>query len=347
MVTAEQVKELRERTGAGIMDCKKVLVETDGNIDKAVELLREKGLAKAAKKASRIASEGLVDCYIHNGKYGAMVEVNSETDFVANNEEFKRFVRDVAMHVAASAPKYVSRADVPEDVVAHEKEVLTAQAVTATRNNPDASSVVVFMTDGIPTYRYGTGTTVEGNGSSTAFDDFNQAVEAGKNLKAAGNTIYTVGLLTGYTTGSANMDLRSFKLNFEVNAFIYDKSVINEIKEDFMNDLKFSEELEINKFNNRKLRIKIKESLYIFVPIKIPSSSKMEEVIKGYVLTKPLVNTFLRAAFFIEGLLIPVGIHANNTSDCLKFALFVCNPILSNNPSILFVEYSNSCISSI
>ena len=142
MVTAEQVKELRERTGAGIMDCKKVLVETDGNIDKAVELLREKGLAKAAKKASRIASEGLVDCYIHNGKYGAMVEVNSETDFVANNEEFKRFVRDVAMHVAASAPKYVSRADVPEDVVAHEKEVLTAQAVNEGKPEAVAAKIV-------------------------------------------------------------------------------------------------------------------------------------------------------------------------------------------------------------
>ena len=142
MVTAEQVKELRERTGAGIMDCKKVLVETDGNIDKAVELLREKGLAKAAKKASRIASEGLVDCYIHNGKYGAMVEINSETDFVANNDEFKRFVRDVAMHVAAVAPKYVSRADVPEDVVAHEKEVLTAQAMNEGKPEAVAAKIV-------------------------------------------------------------------------------------------------------------------------------------------------------------------------------------------------------------
>ena len=142
MVTAEQVKELRERTGAGIMDCKKVLVETDGNIDKAVELLREKGLAKAAKKASRIASEGLVDCYIHNGKYGAMVEINSETDFVAKNEEFKRFVRDIAMHVAASAPKYVSRADVPEDVVAHEKEVLTAQAMNEGKPEAVAAKIV-------------------------------------------------------------------------------------------------------------------------------------------------------------------------------------------------------------
>lgn len=130
MITAQQVKELRERTSAGIMDCKNVLVETDGNIEKAVELLREKGLAKAAKKSSRIASEGLVDSYIHNGKYGAMVEINSETDFVSKNEEFKTFVRDIAMHVAAAAPKYVSIEEVPEDLVKKEKEVLKIQALS-------------------------------------------------------------------------------------------------------------------------------------------------------------------------------------------------------------------------
>ena len=88
-VTAELVKELRDRTNAGIMDCKKVLVETDGNIEKAIELLKERGIAKAAKKAGRVASEGMVEAYIHNGKYGSLVEVNSETDFVANNDEFK------------------------------------------------------------------------------------------------------------------------------------------------------------------------------------------------------------------------------------------------------------------
>lgn len=144
MVTAEQVKELRERTGAGIMDCKKVLVETDGNIDKAIELLREKGLAKAAKKASRIASEGLVEAYIHNGKYGAMVEVNSETDFVAKNEEFRTFVKDIAMHIAAVAPKYVSREEVPADVVEAEKATLKAQAL----NEGKPEAVVEKMVEG-------------------------------------------------------------------------------------------------------------------------------------------------------------------------------------------------------
>ena len=144
MVTAEQVKELRERTGAGVMDCKKVLVETDGNIDEAIELLREKGLAKAAKKAGRIASEGLVEAYIHNGKYGAMVEVNSETDFVAKNEEFKTFVKDIAMHIAAVAPKYVSREEVPADVVEAEKATLKAQAL----NEGKPEAVVEKMVEG-------------------------------------------------------------------------------------------------------------------------------------------------------------------------------------------------------
>ena len=127
-ITAEQVKELRDRTGAGIMDCKKVLVESDGNMDKAIELLRERGIAKAAKKAGRIASEGLVEAYIHGGKYGSLVEVNSETDFVANNDDFKDFVKDVAMHIAAVGPEYVKREDVPAHLVEAEKETLKVQA---------------------------------------------------------------------------------------------------------------------------------------------------------------------------------------------------------------------------
>ena len=129
MVTAEQVKELRERTGAGIMDCKKVLVETDGNIEKAIELLREKGIAKAAKKAGRVAAEGLVEAYIHGGRIGAIVEVNSETDFVANNDTFKTFVKDIAMHVAAAGPKYVRIEEVPSDIVEAEKKILREQAL--------------------------------------------------------------------------------------------------------------------------------------------------------------------------------------------------------------------------
>ena len=144
MVTAEQVKELREMTGAGVMDCKKVLVETDGNMDKAVELLRERGIAKAAKKASRIAAEGLVEAYIHSGRYGALVEVNSETDFVSKNEEFRAFVRDVAMHIVASNPKYVSRDEVPADVVEAEKEILKAQAL----NEGKPAAIVDKMVEG-------------------------------------------------------------------------------------------------------------------------------------------------------------------------------------------------------
>lgn len=143
-VTAEQVKELRDRTSAGIMDCKKILVEVDGNMDKAIELLRERGIAKAAKKAGRVASEGLVEAYIHNGKYGSLVEVNSETDFVSNNEDFKNFVKDIAMHVAAVGPKYVSREEVPEAVVNAEKETLKAQAL----NEGKPEAVVEKMVEG-------------------------------------------------------------------------------------------------------------------------------------------------------------------------------------------------------
>lgn len=127
-ITAALVKELREKSGAGMMDCKKALTETNGDMDKAIDFLREKGLASVAKKSSRIASEGLVDSYIHGGRIGVLVEVNSETDFVAKNEEFKSFVRDIAMQVAAVAPKYVSREEVPSEEVEHERKVLTEQA---------------------------------------------------------------------------------------------------------------------------------------------------------------------------------------------------------------------------
>ena len=127
-ISASLIKELREKTGAGMMDCKKALAETDGNMDKAFDYLREKGLSSVAKKSSRITSEGLVDSYIHGGRIGVLIEVNSETDFVAKNDEFKRFVRDMAMQVAAVNPKYISREEVPEEKLAHEKEVLTEQA---------------------------------------------------------------------------------------------------------------------------------------------------------------------------------------------------------------------------
>lgn len=129
-VSAALVKELRERTGAGMMDCKKALVAMDGDIEKAIDELRTKGLAKAAKKAGRIASEGLVLAYIHGGgRIGVLVEVNCETDFVAKTDEYKEFVKDIAMQVAAAAPDYVRREEVPEDVLNREKDVLRAQAL--------------------------------------------------------------------------------------------------------------------------------------------------------------------------------------------------------------------------
>ncbi|MDR7869933.1 MAG: translation elongation factor Ts [Tissierellaceae bacterium] len=128
-ISASLVKDLRERSGAGMMDCKKALVETNGDIEKAIDLLREKGLASAAKKAGRIASEGLVESYIHGGRIGVLIEVNSETDFVAKNEEFKEFVKDMAMQVAAANPKYVKREDVPEEEVERERHVLIQQAM--------------------------------------------------------------------------------------------------------------------------------------------------------------------------------------------------------------------------
>ncbi|ADQ06660.1 translation elongation factor Ts [Caldicellulosiruptor kronotskyensis 2002] len=130
MITAEMVKELREKTGAGMMDCKKALEDAGGDMDKAIELLRERGLAKAAKKASRVAAEGIVESYIHgNGRIGVLVEINCETDFVARNEEFRQFAKDIAMQIAAANPKYVSREEVPLDVIEKEKAILRQQAL--------------------------------------------------------------------------------------------------------------------------------------------------------------------------------------------------------------------------
>lgn len=125
-----QIKTLRQRTGAGILDCKKALTEAEGDLDAAVDWLRTKGIANAAKKASRIASEGLVGSYIHaNGKIGVLVEINCETDFVALNEGFQDLVRDISMHIAAAAPDYVSRDEVPADVIAKEREIQLARTL--------------------------------------------------------------------------------------------------------------------------------------------------------------------------------------------------------------------------
>ena len=128
-ITAADVKKLRDLTGAGMMDAKKALSETDGDFDKAIELLRVKGQAKAAKRGGRAASEGLVMSYLHhNGKVGALVEINCETDFVARADEFAEFAREVASHVAATAPMYVAEEDVPEDIREAELRVFREQA---------------------------------------------------------------------------------------------------------------------------------------------------------------------------------------------------------------------------
>ncbi|HOV78744.1 MAG TPA: translation elongation factor Ts [Bacillota bacterium] len=144
-VPANLVKELRERTGAGMMDCKKALSETGGDIEKATTYLREKGLAAAAKKAGRIAAEGLVESYIHGaGRIGVLVEVNCETDFVAKTEEFKSFVRDIAMQIAASKPEYVRREEIPAENVERERSILRRQAL----NEGKPEKIVDKMVEG-------------------------------------------------------------------------------------------------------------------------------------------------------------------------------------------------------
>lgn len=127
-ISATLVRDLREKTGAGMMDCKKALTETSGDFEKAVEYLRKKGIASAAKKAGRATKEGAVTSYIHGeGKVGVLVEINCETDFVARTEQFRTFTKDVAMHIAAAMPQYVRPEEVPADVLAKEKEIAIAQ----------------------------------------------------------------------------------------------------------------------------------------------------------------------------------------------------------------------------
>jgi elongation factor Ts len=132
-ITPEQVKQLRERTGAGVMDCKRALQETGGDIDRAIELLREKGLASVAKRAGRAANQGLIDSYIHfNHTVGVLVEVNCETDFVANTDEFRSLVKDIALHIASpAAPRWLQREDVPADLVTQEEHIARVQAKEA------------------------------------------------------------------------------------------------------------------------------------------------------------------------------------------------------------------------
>lgn len=144
-ISASLVKELRERTGAGMMDCKKALTETGGDLEKAADYLREKGLAAAAKKAGRIAAEGIVEAYIHGaGRIGVLVEVNCETDFVAKTEEFRTLARDIAMQIAAVKPEFVRREDVPTEVVEKEREILRVQAL----NEGKPEKIVDKMVEG-------------------------------------------------------------------------------------------------------------------------------------------------------------------------------------------------------
>ncbi len=142
-ISAGQVKELREKTGAGMMDCKKALTEANGDMEKAIELLREKGLSAAAKKAGRIAAEGVVESYIHmGGKIGVLVEINCETDFVAKTDEFKELARDIAMQIAAYNPLFVSRDEVPADEIEKEKEIYKQQAINEGKPEQIAEKMV-------------------------------------------------------------------------------------------------------------------------------------------------------------------------------------------------------------
>ena len=145
MFTTEDIVKLRKRTNAGMMDCKNALTETDGDLDKATEWLREKGIAKAAKKADRIAAEGLVYSYIHmGGKIGVLVEINCETDFVSRSDSFVALCKDIALHIAASRPLYINENEVPTDVLNHEKEILRAQAL----NEGKPEAIVDKMIEG-------------------------------------------------------------------------------------------------------------------------------------------------------------------------------------------------------
>ena len=148
-ITAGMVNDLRQKTGAGMMDCKKALTEAGGDVEKAVDWLRKKGMASADKKSARDTAEGQVASYIHaGGKIGVMVEVNCETDFAARNDAFQSFVKDLAMHIAASSPQYVRREDVPEAVLVKEKEVLAAQVAEENKAKPKPANVVEKIVEG-------------------------------------------------------------------------------------------------------------------------------------------------------------------------------------------------------
>jgi elongation factor Ts len=148
-ITATAVKQLREKTGAGMMECKNALVEAAGNEDKAVDILRERGLASAKKREGRIAAEGIVGQYIHmGGKVGVLVELNCETDFVARGDEFQQLVKDIAMHIAAAEPRFVSRDEVPANVLDKEREIARAQAKNEPKNANKPDQVIDKIVEG-------------------------------------------------------------------------------------------------------------------------------------------------------------------------------------------------------
>ncbi len=147
-ITSQMVKDLRDKTGAGMMDCKKALSENAGDMEKAIDFLRQKGLAVAAKRAGRATSEGVVETYIHaGGKLGVMVELNCETDFVAKTDDFREFARDVAMHIAAANPVSLSREDVPADIVERERQIYIQQAIESGKPESIAEKMVTGKID--------------------------------------------------------------------------------------------------------------------------------------------------------------------------------------------------------
>ncbi|HUF05328.1 MAG TPA: translation elongation factor Ts [Aridibacter sp.] len=148
-ITASMIKDLREKTGAGMVDCKTALVEADGNVEQAIEILRKKGMATASKKSGRIAAEGAVGSYIHmGGKVGVLVEINCESDFVSRGDEFQQLVKDVAMHIAAADPRFVRREEVPQDEIAKERQILLEQLKNDEKNANKPDEVLEKIIDG-------------------------------------------------------------------------------------------------------------------------------------------------------------------------------------------------------
>src|SRR5260221_12743817 len=147
-VSAQQVKELREATGAGFQDCRKALQENDGDLAKATDYLRKKGIATAAKKSDRAANEGIIQSYMHhNGRLGVLVEVNSETDFVARNDAFKKFAKELALHIANTAPRYLRREDVPQAVISQERSVQRAKTLNEGKKEAVVDKIVEGLFD--------------------------------------------------------------------------------------------------------------------------------------------------------------------------------------------------------